>query len=122
MGHVMGGVQWVLLSGTTRAFNSDGKVGNGLPDSNAGTTSGSASGVNPRQVAVWELVVEGSLTPSSARLPALQATDHLQMDRPLGPTRQDSVQWRESYSPPSSLRYSIFGNLRNRMHIIIRTY
>ncbi len=37
MGHVMGGVQWVLLSGTTRAFNSDGKVGNGLPDSDAGT-------------------------------------------------------------------------------------
>ncbi|KAI0723533.1 class I glutamine amidotransferase-like protein [Earliella scabrosa] len=35
LGHVMGGIQWALQSNTTRAFNSEGKVGNALADSDS---------------------------------------------------------------------------------------
>ncbi|KAI0770501.1 class I glutamine amidotransferase-like protein [Fomes fomentarius] len=37
--HVMGGVEWALLSGTTRAFNPEGKVGNGPGSGSAAITS-----------------------------------------------------------------------------------
>lgn len=37
--HVLGGVEWALLSKTTRAFNPDGKVGNGPCSGSAAITS-----------------------------------------------------------------------------------
>ncbi|KAI9001567.1 class I glutamine amidotransferase-like protein [Trametes punicea] len=53
--HVMGGITWALQSNTTRAFNPDGKVGNGTSadastasSSSVGSGTGTVSGSSPR--------------------------------------------------------------------------
>ncbi len=41
MGHVLGGIQWTLLSNSTRAFNESAVVGNGVAVGNNSSTNSS---------------------------------------------------------------------------------